>query len=1242
MKKKKAGSKSAFFNLRTLVALGCLLFGAVLTLFAAGVLPGPAALQPVGSAPDSAGSAASVRPVGVKAPVLFAKSVKNDVSPPLRDLPAIPMTLQARNCELKDNPPLNIPHKDAPDGALQELEAPTKLGLAQPNMPSPTLNFDGIGFPGVVCSCAPPDTDGAAGLNQYVQEVNEGLQVFNKSTGASEFGPVAVSSLWKGFGGVCETAGEGDVVVLYDHFANRWLVSQFAVQPAVGVPTDECVAISTSADATGSYYRYDFALTAFGVRYYDYPHIGIWSDGYYLSNNVFNSAGTAFQGPMPFAMDRSNMLQGNPATILAPTGSPLGSSVGDLLPADIDGMTLPPSGAPETFIGFPTAGNYTIYHFHADFGNPGMSTWTTFNTVAAAAFTQLCAGGRSCVPQPGVGIAGAANSATANGLDGIGDRFMFRAAYRNLGTQASPQESLVANYSVCATGVGSCTSGTGVGQSGIRWVEIQNVSNGPLAKNQEETYNNTDVGGGDNLWRWMGSIAMDHNGDMAMGFSTSAGTTGTAFPSIHYTGRLSTDPLNKMAQGEATLFSGLGSQSTTGNRWGDYSALSVDPEDDCTFWYTTEYYPAGPSSFNWRTRIGSFSFPQCTPQTTQSVAAVSVYNVADFTGINPGTTAGFTVTVNSSGTDTANGLSFSDPLPSASGINWSISSGGPEWSITGSPPNQALAFSTTTMAQGTSSTVHVQSATSSLACGSTTLSHTALLTSTNAGSGFASASTAIDCTNCTPNAFTDNSPQNPAPVALFDQAIASVGNNVYMFSGVQNGTAEATGAWVLSGNTYTALASVAAANGRNGAKAASDGSQFIYIIGGINSAATEQSTNIRYDTVGNTYATEATAPVATDQSGVAYFNGKIYYMGGYTNTGHTTSTNAVSIYNIGTNTWSSGATMPLGVAYPEVTYMNVGGTDYIYLAGGLTGPGVAQSTVYRYNISGNSWSTLPTPMPSTIWGAFNGMVNGYWVVAGGITGSSGGGVDKSVYSYLPSTDTWYQNASLMPGARYRGNGGAVTPGKLFAIGGRDPSLVAQSDTQVYTPSLCAPGLVSVVSNMTHGTTCGAPATTYGLPISTSAPTGTYPFGMTIEPRNPAFGTGAGNYTIVFNFAVPVNSSGTPSATNASAATPTFSGNSMTVGLTSVNAPATVTLSVPNVSGPGYGNVSPSVNVGFLIGDVNGNGYVNIGDTIVQRSNDGATLGLSNFMYDVNLDGCIGSGDTIVIRNSSGTCLPGCP
>ena len=1201
MKKKKAASSSAFFNLRILFGLALGLFGVTLSLFAAGVLPGTATTRPVSN------PTGDLKSPSAKGRVLWSQSVKNDVSPPLRDMTTM-LSLQPRNCEVKENPKTGIPHADAPDGALQELEAPKlRLATQQPNAPSVNLNFEGIDFPGVVCSCNPPDTDGAVGLNQYVQEVNEGLQVFNKSTGASELGPVSVSSLWSGFGGVCQNAGEGDIVVLYDHFANRWVVSEFAVTGTV--VTDECVAVSTSADATGSYYRYDFVLNpTFGANYFDYPKIGIWSDGYYLTNNVFNAAGSSFLGPQAFALQSSQMIQGLPATIIAGTASPLGSTVGDFLPADIDGMTLPPSGAPETIIGFPSGGNYTIYHFHADFGNPGSSTWTTFGTVPAAAFTSLCSSTRACVPQPGVTTA-------SSGLDGIGDRFMFRAAYRNFGTQASPQESIVSNYNVCASG----TCSGGVGQSGIRWFEILNVSNGPLTKNQESTYNN---GGADTLWRWMGSIAEDHNGDMLMGFSTSAGTTGTNFPSIHYTGRLSTDTLNSMAQGEATMFTGAGSQSSSGNRWGDYSAMTVDPEDDCTFWYTQEYYPAGPSQFNWRTRVASFvPFAQCTPQTTQSVAAVSVYNVADFTSLNPGTTVGFTVTVNSSGTTTANGLSFSDPLPSGQGINWTISSGGPEWSITGSPPSQALAFSTTTLPNGTSSSVHIQSSTSSAICGSNSLSHTAMLTTTNAGSSYASASTAIDCTNCTPNAFTDNSPQLADPDSTLDQAVAAIGAKFYQFPGIAGGAFGTTArVYDSSANTWSTIATVPAANERESPVAASDNTQFVYIMNGLNSAGTAQSTNVRYDSVGNAYATEAANTYASWAAGSVYFNGKVYTMGGLNTAGSAAMTN-MSIYNVGTNTSSAGAALPVGVAWPAVAHINVGGTDYIYLGGGLTAT-TPQSAVYRYNIATNTWSANLGNMPATIAQAVSGVVNGYWVIAGGLVN---GANSNAVYSYLPSSNTWTLNASAMPQARNRGSGGANGAGTaLYSFGGQNSSggFAGTTDNQAYVPSLCAPGLVSVVSRQVHGG-----AGTFDLPLSTT--------GTVVEPRS----TG-GNYQIVFNYAVAVNS-GTASATGGAGSTGsvTFSGNSMIVPLSGVTDQQRLTVTANGVSGPGTGSTTMGTQIGFLIGDVNGDGVVNVGDTIVVRGNAGVTLDVTNFLNDVNIDGAVNVGDTIIVRGDSGNALP---
>ena len=504
----------------------------------------------------------------------------HDVSPHLRELTNTDRALQRQEREAAENPKIPNDHVDSPDPVV---EKGSLLRLLAPKIPAPILTFDGIAFPGVGCNCAPPDTNGAVGLTQYVQMVNEAFQVFNKTSGTSVLGPNSISSLWSGFGGACQNGGAGDPVVLYDQLANRWVISQFASATGASPITDECVAVSTTSDATGTYNRYGFHL---GSNFYDYPHLGVWPDAYYMSMNVFSPDGTNYLGPQPFALDRTAMLAGAAATFISPVG-PLGPSVAPFLPADLDGTTLPPAGAPNTFLGFPSGNQYPAYHFQVDFATPSNSTFALFATPAAAGFTALCPSSTNCIPQAG--------GTNADRLDAIGDRLMFRLAYRNFGDH----ESLVGNFSVRSGGVGA-----------IRWFELRGVTAGPVTVFQESTYQP------DSTSRWVGSAAMDGLGNLALGFSASSATIN---PQIRYAGRLVGDPINTMAQGEAHLFDGGGSQLASGNRWGDYSDMTVDPVDDQTFWFTTEYY-ATTSSFNWRTRIGSFKLPPAgsTPTPTPS------------------------------------------------------------------------------------------------------------------------------------------------------------------------------------------------------------------------------------------------------------------------------------------------------------------------------------------------------------------------------------------------------------------------------------------------------------------------------------------------------------------------------------------------------------------------------------------------------------------------------------------------
>src|SRR6266568_2874253 len=321
--------------------------------------------------------AANSAPQG-RSEVITGSSVHNDKSEPLRDMKQLPIMRKPER-EANENPRISHSHRDVTDPVVQN--AATACVTA--NMPGTTLNFDGIPFPGVACNCAPPDTNGEVGATQYVQIVNEGYQVFDKTSGASLLGPSGIATLWSGFGGVCQNNGSGDPVVLYDQLADRWVISQFA---GTSVPTDECVAVSTTSDATGSYNRYGFHL---GTSFFDYPKLSVWPDAYYMSMNVFNTAGTAFLGPQPFAFDRAKMLAGTPATFVS-TGITGGPTEDSYLPADLDGSTLPAAGAPGTFVEFPGSSAYKVWHFHADFATPGNTTFTLFASPPAAGFTQLC------------------------------------------------------------------------------------------------------------------------------------------------------------------------------------------------------------------------------------------------------------------------------------------------------------------------------------------------------------------------------------------------------------------------------------------------------------------------------------------------------------------------------------------------------------------------------------------------------------------------------------------------------------------------------------------------------------------------------------------------------------------------------------------------------------------------------------------------------------------------------------
>jgi hypothetical protein len=443
------------------------------------------------------------------------------------------------------------------------------------------------------------------GATQYVQIVNTDFAVYSK-TGAVLRTATPINELWANAGGECQTHNDGDPVVLYDQLARRWLISQFIATPSGSAGDDqygECIAVSTSSDATGSYHLYEFD---FGTDvFFDYPKLGVWPDGYYMMANEFPSTGVTSSGVGVFAFERSKMLQGQPARVVffdeSQHNPPGGQFIG-MLPGDLDGSTLPPSGSPNWFAEVddptgvpPTDPNDTgfdmrLWAFHVDWTNPGNSTFGNSGDpnarlpVAPFARPQCVYGYGDCAPQEG----------GPQQLDVLGDRLMFRMPYRNFGSYAS----LVLNHSVH----------TPNGRIGVRWYEVRIPSGGSPSIYQQGTYAPDDTTTNP-LWRWMGSIAEDKNGDIALGYSASGPND---FPSVRYTGRAAGDPLGQMTQVEQTAFTGTGPQTEAEGRWGDYSDMTVDPSDDCTFWYTQEYLAEDVVVIGtWRTRVISFKFPGC-------------------------------------------------------------------------------------------------------------------------------------------------------------------------------------------------------------------------------------------------------------------------------------------------------------------------------------------------------------------------------------------------------------------------------------------------------------------------------------------------------------------------------------------------------------------------------------------------------------------------------------------------------
>jgi hypothetical protein len=502
------------------------------------------------------------------ADLYVSETVYPTLSPAVRDLP--PYQGPEIVLDLEINPRLNatgiiytgpteFPGLDTLL-AVQAAAAP-----AAPNgFTTPIFNFDGQGYTFV----NPPDTVGDVGIAHYIQMINSGgtsVAIYDKAT-SNLITQFELTSL-----GGCST-GSGDPIVLYDELADRWLLSEF------GSGNSVCVFISQTPDPTGAYHSYQFPTPSFP----DYPKYGVWPDAYYFSANE--------NSPSAYALNRTAMLSGAPATAQGFTAPVLsGFPFQALTPSDLDGSTPPPAGSPNYFMRHRDTevhgnGNCTvtagqdcleIWAFDVDFTTPANSSFTEIADIPIANIDSSLCGLSSfnCFPMPG----------TSTTLDPLREVIMFRLAYRNFGSH----ETLVGNL---VTDVDNTDHG------GVRWFELRKQGANPWSLFQEGTF------APDAHHRWMGAIAMDGSGNIAVGYNVSSTTL---YPSLRYVGRLASDPLGTMPQGEAILVTGTAANGS--NRYGDYAAMSVDPVDDCTFWFTGEYNTGS----GWSTRIGAFKFDQC-------------------------------------------------------------------------------------------------------------------------------------------------------------------------------------------------------------------------------------------------------------------------------------------------------------------------------------------------------------------------------------------------------------------------------------------------------------------------------------------------------------------------------------------------------------------------------------------------------------------------------------------------------
>lgn len=1171
-----------------------------------------------------------------------------DISPPLTELAQISLPKPPA----QQLPELHLPahrvlRSDKPDPVTQVV--PTSKGPMAPTVASTGFNFNGIagGTPLIQDAGYPPDTDGSVGNDQYVEMVNVKYQVWslNRTTkiATSILGPADNNTLWAGLGGACATQNAGDPIVLYDKVANRWLLSQFTSAADGGGVFYQCVAVSTTANATGTYARYAFAVPdgngANGGDFGDYPHYGVWSDAYYVMAHNFDNApaGFSFVAGLFGAMDRTKMLAGDPSATWVVILDPL---EGGHMPADLDGFAPPPGGAPGIFTSLHGDGMY-LYRMKVDFATPANTTRTLQAIMPIASASAACGGG-NCIPQPPIG-----NPLT---LDSLADRLMFRLAYRNF----IDHESLVVSHSVDPNVAGVV--------SGIRWYDFR-ISGQPdaVCSSYPCTYQQgtvADVPNGRS--RWMSSISMDGAENIIVGYSTTGTVEATDAHSIRYTGRAKSDPLGTMTVPETIIHTGTRNEvpentgGTLPGRWGDYASTSIDPADDCTFWHANEYYcgPAagctGLTNFEWSTRIASAAFTpgtdigQCQPTScTSRPTSAPTIGTASVPGPNQ-------IQI------TWTGIA---PMPGSYAIERAIGAVGSEglYQPLTFVPGSSTSFTDTTVQGGVTYTYRVIAATDAAGkCQALVRSGGVSATATGGCNiepifGGVTSATSLDGPNCgitlnwlpgtvgcpfrqlkynvyrgtvpdfVPSAANRIATCIPGPTSYVDMDNLSSGTTYYYVVRAEDNT-----------------------TGGSGACGGNEESNNVHIAGTAYAAGTQLTTGTWMDGGGDATSFLRLNPggpgdsadpawriiKTADDPGANHTPGGAY---AYRNAGPGPN----AIYSSSVCAVAETPVLTVGAATLNLTYW-----ERHQFEKGWDGIAI------EYSRNGGAWTDMPAPS--------NNVLTDGCMVTDVITD----------YQALGCTDNPPINACgysaskmVITGPPTGPDPGCVVPtGALTEYGRRChflTGLVAGDTIQFRWRFTSDPGAEFkgfylddiAITNIRLRNVCtatpAAPAITGAASRLTHGPAGPFDATMAlngtgVEPRN-----GAGNYTLVLKFDRAMQS-GNASVTSGvgTAGAVTASGNDLLVPLSGVTDLQRLTITATNLTGTN-GGVLPtmSLTVGFLIGDTTGNGAVNASDIGQTKSQSGEAATATNFRTDVNINGVVNASDISTVKSRSGNALP---